>query len=179
MLHQRGVTPEALAGVCQVDPKTVGRWLGGRVPHPKYRYQVAKHLGVEASFLWPPDQVAPPAATNAELVATYPNRAEVPREIWLSLLKQVSEQVDVLVFSGTFVVQSNPRVVEVLAERATEGVRVRLCFGNPEGDAVATRGREEGIGDTLRLMQNSPRTRRSSASLQVRSVRRCWTWTSA
>jgi hypothetical protein len=56
---------------------------------------------------------------------------------------------------------------------------VRLCFGNPEGDAVATRGREEGIGDTLRLMQNSPRTRRSSASLQVRSVRRCWTWTSA
>jgi hypothetical protein len=28
-------------------------------------------------------------------------------------------------------------------------MRVRLCFGDPEGDAVAIRGRAEGIGDTL------------------------------
>jgi hypothetical protein len=37
----------------------------------------------------------------------------------------------------------------MLADRAAEGVQVRLCFGNPEGQAVAIRGREEGIGDTL------------------------------
>lgn len=37
----------------------------------------------------------------------------------------------------------------MLAERAASGVCVRLCFGDPAGQAVAIRGREEGIGDTL------------------------------
>ncbi|GIH70498.1 hypothetical protein Mth01_27510 [Sphaerimonospora thailandensis] len=37
----------------------------------------------------------------------------------------------------------------MLAERADNGVRVRLCFGHPDGQAVAIRGREEGIGETL------------------------------
>lgn len=37
----------------------------------------------------------------------------------------------------------------MLAERAANGVRVRLCFGDPAGHAVAVRGHEEGIGDTL------------------------------
>ncbi len=37
----------------------------------------------------------------------------------------------------------------MLAARASEGVRVRLCFGDPQGQAIATRGREEGIGDAL------------------------------
>jgi hypothetical protein len=46
-------------------------------------------------------------------------------------------------------VQSNPHVAKMLAERAANSVRVRLCFGDPEGQAVAIRGREEGIGDTL------------------------------
>jgi hypothetical protein len=55
----------------------------------------------------------------------------------------------VLVFSGTFFAQSNPQVVKMLAERAAQGARVRLCFGDPGGEAVAIRGREEGIGDAL------------------------------
>jgi hypothetical protein len=37
----------------------------------------------------------------------------------------------------------------MLAERAVSGVQVRLCFGDPGGNAVAIRGHEEGIGDTL------------------------------
>ena len=28
-----------------VDPKTVTRWLGGRVPHPRHRFAVAALLG--------------------------------------------------------------------------------------------------------------------------------------
>lgn len=149
VLLQRGVRPESLAEACQVDPKTVGRWLGGRVPHPKHRHRVAHHLRVEEEFLWPPTPETPPVPKNAELVATYPNRAEVPREVWLSLLRDATEQVDVLVFSGTFFIQTNPQVVKMLAERAGQGVKIRLRFGNPAGQAVAARGLEEGIGDTL------------------------------
>lgn len=149
VLVQRGVRPESLAEVCEVDPKTVSRWLGGRVPHPKHRHNVAQHLCVEEEFLWPPTAEAPPDSTNAELVATYPNRAEVPRDVWLSLLRGATERIEVLVFSGTFIVQSNPQVVKMLAERASLGTQIRLCFGNPNGDSITARGREEGIDDTL------------------------------
>ena len=59
------------------------------------------------------------------------------------------KQIDVLVFSGTFFAQTNPHIARMLQERAQAGVKVRLCFGDPNGEAVAVRGREEGIGDTL------------------------------
>jgi len=151
-LAQRSVSPESLAEACAVDPKTVGRWLGGRVPHPRHRFRAAQYLRVEETFLWPRPQ--PRAGSRRdnlviELVGTYPNRASVPRETWLSLLQEARERIDVLVFSGTFFAQSNPHVARMLAERATNGVRVRLCFGHPDGRAVAIRGREEGIDDTL------------------------------
>lgn len=153
VLAQRGVPPESLAEVCEVDPKTVGRWLGGRVPHPRHRFRVAQHLRVEETFLWPTPQPAlgkPDAGLDAELVGTYPNRASVPRDTWLSLLQGARQEIALLVFSGTFFAQSNPRVAKMLAERAAAGVRVRLCFGDSAGQAVAVRGREEGIGgDTL------------------------------
>ncbi|MEV6138171.1 hypothetical protein AB0L63_19315 [Nocardia sp. NPDC051990] len=148
VLHQRGIVPGALADVCQVDPKTVSRWLGGRVPHARHRRRVAHHLRVEETFLWPPAPSAPPVPVprDVELVATYLNRAEVPRETWLSLLREATEQINVLVFSGTFFAQSNPHVAKMLIERATQGARVRLCFGDPDGQAAAARGEEEGIG---------------------------------
>jgi transcriptional regulator with XRE-family HTH domain len=150
-LAQRGVPPEELATVCEVDPKTVTRWLGGRIPHARHRWSVANHLNVDEAFIWP--QARPVArqmpGNGAGLVAAYPDRASVPREIWLSLLMESGRQIDVLVFSGTFFAQSNPRIATMLAERAAAGVRVRLCFGDPQGHAVAIRGREEGIGDSL------------------------------
>ncbi|MFB6612953.1 XRE family transcriptional regulator [Streptomyces sp. NPDC056367] len=152
VLAQRGVSLESLAEVCEVDPKTVGRWLGGRVPHRRHRFRAALHLRVEESFLWPAPQPhipTPSSAVGSELVGTYPNRASVPRDTWLTLLQQAREQISVLVFSGTFFAQSNPHVAKMLAERAANGVHVRLCFGDPGGQAVAIRGREEGIGDTL------------------------------
>ncbi|MFF0074614.1 XRE family transcriptional regulator [Streptomyces sp. NPDC005494] len=152
VLAQRGIPPESLAEVCEVDPKTVSRWLGGRVPHARHRFRVARHLRVEELFLWPvPARGAQQqsAGSEQELVTTYQNRASVPRDTWLSLLKGAQEQISVLVFSGTFFAQSNPHVAKMLAERASDGVQVRLCFGDSNGQAAAIRGREEGIGDTL------------------------------
>lgn len=151
VLAQRGVSPESLAAACEVDPKTVGRWLSGRVPHPRHRFKAAQQLRVEETFLWPAPQprTGRSATAGTELVGTYANRASVPREMWLGLLQEAETQIDVLVFSGTFFAQSNPHVAKMLAERAVAGVRVRLCFGDPSGHAVAIRGREEGIGDTL------------------------------
>jgi len=74
VLAQRGVSPESLAEVCEVDPKTVSRWLGGRVPHARHRFRVARHLRVEETFLWPASPRRPGRARDGlgtELVGTY------------------------------------------------------------------------------------------------------------
>ncbi|MGQ4400160.1 helix-turn-helix transcriptional regulator [Streptomyces hayashii] len=150
-LVQRGITEEDLAELCSVDPKTVGRWLSGRVPHRRHRFVVAKHLQVDEVYLWPNDRQRPVhlEALRSEIVEVYPNRASVPRDVWISLLLGAVKHIDVLVFSGTFFAQTNPHIARMLQERAQAGVKVRLCFGDPYGEAVAVRGREEGIGDTL------------------------------
>jgi hypothetical protein len=67
----------------------------------------------------------------------------------LGLLTNAQQTIDVLVHSGTFFAQTQPRVASMLAERASHHVRIRLCFGNPMSEAVSTRDREEGLGGTL------------------------------
>jgi hypothetical protein len=73
----------------------------------------------------------------------------VPRELWIRLMTEATERADVLVFSGTFYAQSQPRVARMLADAAGRGAEVRLCFGDPRSDAVATRDREEDLNGTL------------------------------
>lgn len=152
VMIQRGVSPEDLASACNVDPKTVERWVAkGRVPHRRHRWAAAQHLGVDESHLWPPEanEAQRHTAAEAELVTVFPNRASVPQQSWVQLLNLARERIDVLVFSGTFFAQTNPRVAAMLAQRADAGAQVRLCFGDPAGRAVAIRDDEEGIGGTL------------------------------
>jgi len=89
------------------------------------------------------------AAPQSELVRLYPDRASVPREVWLRMMTDAAAHIDVLVFSGTFYTQTQPRVAAMLAGAAERGVEVRLCFGDPASEAVATRDREEGLSGTL------------------------------
>jgi len=79
----------------------------------------------------------------------YADRASVPREVWLRMMTDAREHINVLVFSGTFYAQTQPKVARMLADAATRGVQVRLCFGDPASVAVATRDREEELGGTL------------------------------
>lgn len=151
---QRGVTTDDIATLCAVDPKTVDRWINpGRVPRRRHRWETAKRLGVEESYLWPPSladtQTVRRGATESELIEIYSDRASVARETWLRLMTEAESNIDVLVFSGTFFAQTNPRVATMLAERAAAGVQVRLCFGDPTSAAVELRDQEEGIRGTL------------------------------
>jgi hypothetical protein len=146
-----GTTVDDLALCCGVDVKTVERWLAlGRVPHRANRWDAAQRLGADEAWLWP--QAASPrrdGAASCELVRLYPDRASVPRDLWARLMDEAREDIAVLVMSGTFYQQSQPRIGRQLAAAAERGVRVRLCFGDPSGDAVAVRDREEGLGGTL------------------------------
>jgi hypothetical protein len=155
-----GTTTDDLAACCGVDVKTVERWLAlGRVPHRANRWDAARRLGADEAWLWP--QAAPPrreGAAQSELVHLYPDRASVPRELWARLLEDAGEDIAVLVMSGTFYQQSQPRIARQLAEASARGVRVRLCFGDPSSAAVEVRDREEGLGGTLAAKARSALT---------------------
>ncbi|GAA2624634.1 helix-turn-helix domain-containing protein [Paractinoplanes durhamensis] len=153
LMLQRGISAEELAAKCGIDTKSVERWLShGRVPHRQNRWTAAKLLDADETYLWPSilaRGVRGRAGGRAELIELYPDRASVPRETWLRLLGEAQTNVDVLVNAGSFFTQVQPRIVEDLAERAREGVRARLCFGDPASTAVAVRDAEEGLAGTL------------------------------
>jgi hypothetical protein len=146
---RRGVSPDALAAACAVDPKTVARWLTGRVPHARHRWATAELLAAAEDDIWPSRQRPVASDPHPEPAACFPNRASVPRDLWLSLLQNAEQQIDVLVYSGTFFAQSNPHVATMLATRARVGAAIRLCFADAAGSAVAQRDREEQLDGTL------------------------------
>ena len=44
---------EEVAEAAEVNPKTVQRWLSGRLPYARHRWAVARLLGEDEAFLWP------------------------------------------------------------------------------------------------------------------------------
>src|SRR5215472_16938965 len=132
---------EALAERAQVSVKTVERWVRGEVvPYPRTRYRVAALLGEDESYLWP-GAVNRASLAGAELVASYPRRADVPAGLWTELLAHARRSVDVLAFAGLFLTEEQPEWVPLLRSRAEAGVRVRLLLGDPGGASLAARDR--------------------------------------
>jgi transcriptional regulator with XRE-family HTH domain len=149
-LLQRGVTPDALAEHVGVDPKTIERWIGGRVPYRRHRYQAATKLGIDEAYLWPgalaAEQVA--SASESEILLTYPHRWAVPRDLWGQLFDSAEEQIGILVYSGLFLVD-DPGLLALLQAKAAQGVSIRILLGDPTSADVAARGAHEGIEDAL------------------------------
>ena len=151
-LVQAGMTSAELAETVGVDPKTVHRWLdNGRVPHPRHRRSTAQALAVDETFLWPQllDDDRIRAASQAEVRWVYPYRGAVPADLWRRLVDTARHHVDMLVYSGLFLVDNHPDLPVKLATRAEAGLKARLLYGNPDSEIVAWRGEEEGIGEDL------------------------------
>ena len=151
LLLERGETPDKLAEAVQVDPKTVERWVTkGRIPYRAHRYAVAAFFGVDESYIWPDalgwDQVT--AVSESEIVAVYPHRSEVPRDVWEHLFSQAEREIGVLVYSGLFL-SEDARVQRIIKAKAGSGVQVRILLGDPDSRVVADRGDDEGVGDAM------------------------------
>jgi len=112
-LLENGVTPNALAEVLDVDPKSVERWVSGRTPYRRHRYAVAAHLGVDEAYIWPesltPGQIA--SASESEIVNIYPHRWAVPSEMWRHIFDAAETDIGVLVYSGLFLSEDTGRVI--------------------------------------------------------------------
>lgn len=132
-----------------VDPKTVRRWLSGRVPYPSSRSALAKLLRADETELWP-DAGGPLAARARpeELGAVYPHRWAVSRDAWVRFFESAEHEISVLAYSALFLAE-DAGMLGIIAEKANRGVRVRIALGDPDSACVAERGKEEGIDDAM------------------------------
>jgi transcriptional regulator with XRE-family HTH domain len=136
MLRAR-LSEDDIAARLQVDPKTVRRWLEGRVPYLRHRWVLTGLLDADEADLWPEVRAAITARSRpADLKAVYPTRQAVPRETWQSLFGSAQHEIDMLARSAVFLAR-DPDIVEVLADRARAGVRVRICLQNPDSSLIA------------------------------------------
>src|SRR5947209_7016735 len=141
LLLERGTTLDQLAEHAQVDAKTVERWITrGRTPYRRHRFEVATFLGVDESYIWPDalgrDEVA--VVSESEVVAVYPHRSEVPRDVWGHLFSGAEREIGVLVYSGLFL-SEDAGIQKIFKEKAKAGVRVRILLGDPDSQVVTDR----------------------------------------
>ncbi len=151
LLLERGKTPDQLAEAVRVDAKTVERWITrGRLPYRRHRFEVASFLGVDEAYIWPDalgkDEIA--AVSESEIVAVWPHRSEVPRDVWEHLFSQAEGEIGVLVYAGLFL-SEDAGIQKIFKDKAATGARVRILLGDPDSQVVADRGDDEGIGDTV------------------------------
>ena len=116
-LLRQGISPDQLADELEVDPKTVERWITtGRSPYPRHRHRIAALVRESESYLWP-DALPPERKREidqSEIVEFFSRRAEAPADIWMRLLRESSEQIDMLVYAGLFLPEQNPRLIKTL-----------------------------------------------------------------
>jgi transcriptional regulator with XRE-family HTH domain len=132
-----------------VDPKTVRRWLNGRVPYTSNRLALADLLDADEADLWP--GAGGPLTVGSrpeEMGAVYPHRWAMPREIWTRFFESAEHEIGILAYSALFLAE-DAGIMAILAEKGRSGVTVRIMLGDPTSSHVARRGDEEGIGDAM------------------------------
>jgi hypothetical protein len=146
-----GLDAPTLARAVEVNTKTVDRWVRGRTPRLRARLAVAKILGDAETNLWPatrPDQSAGSVST-AEVVGAWAHRANVPTELWLSLLDTARERIDLLGYAYPFLFEMAPQVTATIRRATEAGARVRIAVADPDCPHVAERDALEQLGGTL------------------------------
>lgn len=128
-LLEARLSEEDIAVRLQVDPKTVRRWLEGRMPYPRHRWVLAAMLGLDETSLWP--QLRSARSRPDEVQAVYPHLDAVPEDVWLQLFGSAERDIGILTETADPFV-AYPRVLEVLARKAASGIRVRLCLPDPD-----------------------------------------------
>lgn len=132
-----------------VDPKTVRRWLSGRVPYPNSRAALAGLLGADEADLWP--EARNPLSGRSrleELAAVYPHRWAIPRDAWTRFFESAEHEIGILAYSALFLAE-DAGLLGIIEDKALKGVRVRFLLGNPGSPSVALHGQEEGISDAM------------------------------
>jgi hypothetical protein len=143
-LRSIGMDAVDVAARLSVDPKTVRRWLTGRLPYPRHRAALVELTGWTVRDLWP--SLAEPMADahEDEVRVAYAHRSAVPADAWHGLFERAELAIDVLAYSALFLAE-DAATQKVLRDKARAGVKIRMALGDPDGSRVAQRGSDEGI----------------------------------
>ncbi|HEX3779126.1 MAG TPA: hypothetical protein VHX38_05635 [Pseudonocardiaceae bacterium] len=91
----------------------------------------------------------PPKTKKTEVVDFYSHRSETSKKLWMDLLLDANANIDLLANASLFLPEDNPESIEVLKEKAANGVKIRIIMGNPDHPAMALRGREERLFEAI------------------------------
>lgn len=147
-LLQAGLREDDVAARLGVDPKTVRRWLNGRVPYPHNRAAIADLVGAAESDLWPGASGTLTARIRPdELGTVYPHRLAIPREVWIRFFSSAMREIGILADSALFLAEDRG-ILRVLAEKGRVGVNIRIALADPENSHDAQRD-EDAVGDAM------------------------------
>jgi len=144
------IEPESLARRVGVDPKTVQRWLGGRLPHPRHRWKICDIIGQSEQYLWPEVILgASGALQTSEIISAYSHRADAPSQLWAAMLEGARKNIDLLGYSMSFFPEQHSQLAQTLERKCAAGLKVRIALADPEGAEVSARDSLERLGGTL------------------------------
>lgn len=134
-IREAGLDIVEVADVAGADPRTVQRWLGGRVPHPRYRQKLAAALQIDEQDLWPETvRVRRKAALN-EITAAGARRGDADAPDWRALLRAAADQIDMLGYSLHHITQAR-QIDKLLTSKAGDGCAVRIAIASPDSNAM-------------------------------------------
>lgn len=146
------LTEQDLAARCNVDAKTVARWVtdDSRIPHPRHRYAASEALGVDEAVLWP-DGIRKNVKTgpDREIVAVYPYRSACPKSVWRGLIGGATDELTFAGYTNYFLWLEIPNLRTVLRRKAERGCRVRFLVGDPASAVTRRREDVEGVALTV------------------------------
>ncbi|WP_218020179.1 helix-turn-helix domain-containing protein [Nocardia anaemiae] len=99
-MAKAGVSDQQLAEACDVDVKTVNRWITHptRTPHARHRWAACRKLGAEEADLWPSAiRVSLKTGPDREIVQVFPYRSAAPASLWRNLIHNARQE---LTFAG-------------------------------------------------------------------------------
>lgn len=136
------------------------------------RARVAQVLGHDETYFWPRllGSVETRNATNSELVQIWPTRGDVPGDVWRSLFAQAAADVDLLVYSGGFLIEAH-NLVDIIETKAAAGTNFRLLIGDPRCEAVRLRSRDEQLPSLPERCRSTQEYLRPVADLPGVSIR--------
>ena len=138
-IRKAGLTNDEVADRCGVDPKTVSRWISGRVPHPRYRSILTRELAVAEDEIWPDTARRRGRTDLEEITGAWARRNDPTVPNWRALLKAATTHVDLLGYSLASILETRG-ALQAIAGSAASGVPVRICVADPDADFVLAAG---------------------------------------
>jgi transposase len=156
-IRDAGLDLDQVADIADADPRTVQRWLAGRVPHPRYRHKLAVHLDREEHELWPETGRARGQTALGEITAAYPRRNDPNAPDWRALLRSAHQQIDMLGYSLQHLAQAR-QITKLLADKARDGCQIRIALADPAGQpALAADQQQRPSGRLTSRIQDTQR----------------------